>query len=75
MSTWLETQALSALGSDKPLGYATPVAATWDLSLGRLKDTVTGSGAAAADPGVLLTGANLHDPALQRRDDRAPAAL
>ena len=34
---WLETQATSALGLNKPFGYATPVAATWDLSLNRLR--------------------------------------
>ena len=35
---WLETQATSALAVNKPLGYATPVAATWTLSLRRLKE-------------------------------------
>ena len=35
---WLETQATSALGLNKPFGYAMPVAATWDLSLSRLRE-------------------------------------
>ena len=35
---WLETRATSALGLNKPLGYARPVAATWDLSLNRLRE-------------------------------------
>jgi hypothetical protein len=35
---WLATQATSALGLNKPFGYATPVAATWDLSLSRLRE-------------------------------------
>jgi len=35
---WLETQATNALAMNKPLGYATPVAATWTLSLNRLKE-------------------------------------
>jgi hypothetical protein len=34
---WLETQATSALGLNKPPGYAMPVAATWNLSLDRLR--------------------------------------
>jgi Domain of unknown function (DUF4062)/Tetratricopeptide repeat/NB-ARC domain len=34
---WLATRAASALGLNKPLGYATPVAATWNLSLSRLR--------------------------------------
>jgi hypothetical protein len=33
----LGKHALSALGRNKPPGYATPVAATWDLSLSRLR--------------------------------------
>src|SRR5450755_2023893 len=35
---WLAAQATSALGLNKPFGYATPVAATWDLSLNRLRE-------------------------------------
>jgi hypothetical protein len=34
----LETQATSALGLNKPFGYAMPVAATWNLSLNRLRE-------------------------------------
>jgi hypothetical protein len=35
---WLETQAATALGLNKPSGYEAPVAATWNLSLNRLRD-------------------------------------
>jgi hypothetical protein len=34
---WLETQTTRALGLNKPPGYAMPVAATWNLSLDRLR--------------------------------------
>ena len=36
-AAWLETQATSALGLNKPLDYAKPVVATWNLSFDRLK--------------------------------------
>ena len=35
---WVETQVTSALGVNKPLDYAAPVAATWNLSFDRLKE-------------------------------------
>jgi hypothetical protein len=35
---WLETQATSALGLNKPLGYAKPVVAAWNLSISRLRE-------------------------------------
>ena len=35
---WLETQATSALGLNKPLDYAKPVAAAWNLSINRLRE-------------------------------------
>ena len=34
---WLETQTTSALGLNKPLDYAKPVVAAWNLSIERLK--------------------------------------
>ena len=34
---WLETQTTSALGLNKPLDYAKPVVAAWNLSIDRLK--------------------------------------
>ena len=34
---WLDTQTASALGLGKPSDYATPVVATWNLSLDRLR--------------------------------------
>jgi hypothetical protein len=34
---WLETQATSALGLNKPLDYAKPVVAAWNLSISRLR--------------------------------------
>ena len=34
---WLETQATSALGLNKPLDYAKPVVAAWNLSIDRLR--------------------------------------
>ena len=34
----LETQTAKVLGLNKPFGYATPVAATWNLSLDRLQE-------------------------------------
>ena len=34
---WLATQTANALGLGKPADYATPVAATWNLSLDRLR--------------------------------------
>ena len=34
---WLETQTTSALGLNKPLDYAKPVAAAWNLSIDRLR--------------------------------------
>jgi len=36
-AAWLETQAATALGLNKPLDYALPVVATWNLSFDRLK--------------------------------------
>ena len=35
---WIETQATSALGMNKPLDYAKPVAAAWNLSFSRLRE-------------------------------------
>jgi hypothetical protein len=35
---WLETQATSALGLNKPLDYAKPVVAAWNLSISRLRE-------------------------------------
>jgi hypothetical protein len=35
---WLETQATSALGLNKPLDYAKPVAAAWNLSISKLRE-------------------------------------
>ena len=34
---WLETQATTTLGLNKPLDYAKPVAAAWNLSIDRLR--------------------------------------
>ena len=34
---WLETQATTALGLNKPLDYARPVVAAWNLSIDRLR--------------------------------------
>jgi transcriptional regulator with XRE-family HTH domain len=36
-AAWLETQATGALSLNKPLDYAMPVVATWNLSFDRLK--------------------------------------
>jgi transcriptional regulator with XRE-family HTH domain len=36
-AAWLETQAATALGLNKPFDYAMPVVATWNLSFDRLK--------------------------------------
>ena len=35
---WLETETTSALGLNKPLDYAKPVVAAWNLSIDRLKE-------------------------------------
>ena len=35
---WVETQATSALGLNKPLDYAKPVVAAWNLSISRLRE-------------------------------------
>jgi Domain of unknown function (DUF4062)/Tetratricopeptide repeat len=35
---WLETKVTSALGLNKPLDYAKPVAAAWNLSISRLRE-------------------------------------
>jgi tetratricopeptide (TPR) repeat protein len=35
---WLETQATTALGLNKPLDYAKPVIAAWNLSIARLRE-------------------------------------
>jgi tetratricopeptide (TPR) repeat protein len=35
---WLETQATSALGLNKPLDYAKPVVAAWNLSISQLRE-------------------------------------
>jgi hypothetical protein len=35
---WLETKATSALGLNKPLDYAKPVAAAWNLSISKLRE-------------------------------------
>ena len=72
---WLETQTTSALGLNKPLDYAKPVVAAWNLSIDRLKQQSPASVRLLQILAFCSPRPNLSDSALQRCDARMPAAL
>ena len=72
---WLETQTTSTLALNKPLDYAKPVVAAWNLSIDRLKQRSPASVRLLQILAFFSAGPNLRDAALQRRHDRMPAAL
>ena len=59
----LETEATSTLGLNKPLDYAKPVVAAWNLSISS-SGALPRVRAAPANPGLLLARPDFRDPAL-----------